>query len=188
MSNSKETTEPEVYGDCLVYTAADGGNTDGGDGDNGVEAHGIVCGTSENGDAVGYHDSKDDGYGEGNVTIGGLKVVQLRALGNVIRLRFDKDAAPQITISVKINDRTLVFEREDGQPRYNVVDAEVARLFVDGAVFIVVDGDEADVAIPDAPNEGADVIGITPEVDVNSVEPPKEVKPARKRKTKKASK
>ena len=95
----------------------------------------IVCGTSEAGDAVGYHGGTgiiEDLYGEGNVTLGGLEVVQLRALGDSIRLRFANDATPSDIVAVTLNGGVVVFGKEEGQPRYNAVDAKVSKIFVEG--------------------------------------------------------
>ena len=152
-----------------------------------VLASGIICGTSADGKAIGYHDTPKDGYGEGSVTLGGLKVVQLRALGNTLRLRFDKDEAPQETVTVKLNDLVVTFTREDGQPRYNVEDAKASKLFVDGQPILVA---EATKIEGDAP--GTDVDTLTPGLDEveegGTIEPPsidKETKPAKKKNTSK---
>ena len=147
---------------------------------------GIFFGTSKEGDAVGFHGSRKDGYGEGDAILGGLKVYQLRALGDSIRLRFDKDKAPQEIVYAKLRGITVEFIREEGQPRYNAINAEAAKLFVDGHVFRVEDGEA-----PEGEAPGTDVDTLTPGLDEvedggNTIEPPKETKPAiKKRRAKK---
>jgi len=163
------------------------GPSDGG-GENPTEVEGIICGISKAGDAIGYHDALEDSYGEGNVTLGGLKVVQLRALGDILRLRFDKDEAPLETVYVSLNNTTLAFAREKGQPRYNVEDAGAAKMFVDGQAIKVEDG-----VAPTGKAPGTDVDTLTPGLDEvddegGTIEPPsinKETKPAKKNKASK---
>ena len=161
------------------------------------DIEGIICGTSENGDAIGYHDAHSDSYGSGNVTLGGLKVVQLRALGNSLRLRFDNDKAPLETVYAKLRDITVIFVREEGQKRYNAVDSAALSLFVDGEGFKVVDGIK-----PEGDAPGTDVDTLTPGLDNaeddgdtieppedggGTIEPPKETKPAKKNARRKKS-
>jgi len=109
----------------------------------------ITCGTSKAGDAVGWHGGTgvtEDKYGHTNgITVGGLEVVQLRALGDSIRLRLANDLAPQPTVTITVNDTEITLDREDGQPRYNVVDATVAAMFVDGSAIIIEEVKDAPV-------------------------------------------
>jgi len=133
----------------------------------------ITCGTSEAGDAVGYHKADTDEYGKGDVTIDGMKVVQLRALNGSLRLRFDQDAAPQGVVSVNIGGVIVDFIREDGQHRYNAVDAEASALFVDG--------DTLDVSKGEVDNGGGTIEPPENGDDDGTIEPPKETKPAKKK-------
>ena len=104
----------------------------------------IVCGTSEAGDAVGFHGGPgviEDLYGDiDTVLIGGEKLIQLRALNGWLRARLEGDVTPTEFITIKINGTDVEFEKEKNQPRYNAESASISALFIDGDVLDVEDG------------------------------------------------
>ena len=103
----------------------------------------IICGTSEAGDAIGFHDGDTDSYGyQNNVTIDGFGVIQVRALGDHIRIHLAGNEATAENINVNIAGSEYVFALEVGQPRYELVDPALAELFVDGAELLVIDGQD----------------------------------------------
>jgi len=143
----------------------------------------LLCGTSANGDAVGYHGGTgvtEDLYGEvQSLGIFGKELIQLRALGDVIRLRFAHNIALEDVVNVKINGSTIAFDKEKGQPRYNCTSAKVAGYFKDGMALTIEEGLPEDVVIH-TPGEIDDGEVDAPELpdDGESIEPPKENKPA----------
>ena len=105
------------------------------------ELHHIICGVSEAGDAFGYHKADTDSYGYANtVTIDGVLVKQVRALGSNIRIHLVGDEASKANLHVNIGGIGIKFKRDDNQPRYSVDSAEIAALFVIDAELLVEDG------------------------------------------------
>ena len=104
----------------------------------------ILCGKSTEGDAVGYHDSEVDGYGEAvGVTIQGNNLIQLRGMHDTVRLhvKSDVDLGEELIVTIAGEDAVFTLDTVNGY--YEAHDAAVAALFEDG-IKLTVDSDNKD--------------------------------------------